>query len=379
MQNKKVLLMYITEVSGHHSATLAIENALRIQEPSIDILNINAFHYTNPISERIVNRFYMGVIKKTPGIWDYLYDNPSIVKNTRRIKQYVHKLNSPKLKILFDRFRPQVIVCSQAFPCGMAADFKKTYNLNIPLIGVLTDHAPHSFWIYDNVDYYITPSQDTKNGFIRKGVPAQRIKTLGIPIDPKFAKHHNKEEIAKKMGLDLKIPIVLLMGGGQGIGPIKKIIKYLDRTGANFQIVVIAGTNKKLLNKLKNNHKNYKKKITIFAYVDNIDELMEVSKLVISKAGGMTTSEALAKDLPLVIIKPIPGQEELNTEFLLRCGAAIKIIKTKEIISVIERLLNDAEKLKKMSLNAKRLGKPNASFDIADLILKLCSNTTDIE
>jgi len=371
--------MYITEVSGHHTATLAIENALRIQEPSIDILNINAFHYTNPISEKIVNQFYMGVIKKTPGIWDYLYDNPSIVKNTRRIKQYIHKLNSPKLKILFDRFRPQIIVCSQAFPCGMAADFKRTYNLNIPLIGVLTDHAPHSFWIYDNVDYYITPSQDTKDGFIGKGVAAGRIKTLGIPIDPKFAKQHNKEEIAKKLGLDLKIPIVLLMGGGQGIGPIKKIIKYLDRTEANFQIVVIAGTNKKLLNKLKNNHKTYKKKITIFGYVDNIDELMEVSKLVISKAGGMTTSEALAKGLPMIIIKPIPGQEELNTEFLLSHKAAIKIKKAKEVISVIERLLNDAEKLKKMSLNAKRLGKPNASFDIADLILKLCLNTTDIE
>jgi processive 1,2-diacylglycerol beta-glucosyltransferase len=144
--------MYISEISGHHSATLAIEKALKILQPNVEILNINAFNYTNPISEKVVNRLYLGIIKRTPQIWDYLYDNPTIAKKIEKMKETIHKFNSPKLKRLFDKFKPDAVVCSQAFPCGMCADYKRTYDSHIPLVAVLTDYVPHSYWIYDRVD-----------------------------------------------------------------------------------------------------------------------------------------------------------------------------------------------------------------------------------
>ena len=97
MGNKKFLLMYISDVSGHRSAAEAIEHAIKVIEPHSDILSINAFNYTNPISEKVINKLYMGVIKKTPHIWDYLYDNPQVVKNLARFKEFIHKMNSPKL------------------------------------------------------------------------------------------------------------------------------------------------------------------------------------------------------------------------------------------------------------------------------------------
>ena len=152
MQPKRIILMYISEVSGHRSATMAIEKAVKILSPKSEILNINAFNYTNPISEKIVNSIYMGVIKNTPKLWDYLYDNPRVVKGLERLKKLVHNSNSPKFKKLFDKFNPDLVVCTQAFPCGMVADFKKTYGSGLPLVAVLTDFIPHSYWVYDGVN-----------------------------------------------------------------------------------------------------------------------------------------------------------------------------------------------------------------------------------
>lgn len=368
---KRIILMYISEVSGHHSATLAIEKALKILQPDVEILNINAFNYTNPISEKVVNRLYMAVIKRTPQIWDYLYDNPAVVKKVENIKNNIHKFNSPKLKNLFDKFKPDAVVCTQAFPCGMVADFRKTYNSEISLVAVLTDYIPHSYWIYDTVNYYITPSQEVSRRLIKKGVPADKIKPLGIPFDPKFNEDVSKSEVIRKLDLNQSLPTLLIMGGGQGLGPIKTIVRSLEKAGKNFQELIVAGTNKKLYKSLKRRIKKYKKKILLFEYVDNINELMSISNIIITKPGGVTTSEALAKRIPMIIVKPIPGQEESNTAYLTKEGAAIKLDRPEDINLVIEDLLTDRPKLNRMREASGPISKPNASFDIARFLLGL--------
>lgn len=379
MDKTRVLLLYISEVSGHHQATLAIENAIKRLNPQAEVLNLNAFNYAYPITEKIVNRLYMGVIKRTPGIWDYLYDNPSIVKKTHKIKELIHIHNFPKLEKLFAEFSPQAVVCSQAFPCGMVADFKKTYKSNLPLIGVLTDYAPHSYWIYDNVDYYIAPCDEVKERFIQKGVPQEKIKVFGIPVDPKFSQQHSRDELAKKFGLSLDKPIILAMGGGQGLGPLKKIVSAFRKMRIDSELVVVAGNNKSLYRSLQRAAgKTQKKKISLYGYVNNIDELMEISTLIITKAGGLTTSEALVKGLPLVIIKPLPGQEEINTTYLLHKGAAVKITDEKLLFWLIQNLLSSPSTLKAMQEAALRISKPNASLDIAKLILELCPTISSI-
>lgn len=369
--SKRIILMYISEVSGHHSATLAIENAIKTISPDTQIFNLNAFNYTNPISERIVNRLYMGVIKRTPQIWDYLYDNPQIVKGLEKIKDSIHKFNSPKLKNLFDKFNPDAVLCTQAFPCGMVADFKKTYGSDIPLLAVLTDYVPHSYWIYDAVDYYITPSEEVSQCLVKKAVAPNKIKPLGIPFDPKFNEDITKANLIQKLKLKPDIPNILIMGGGQGLGPIKTIIRSLEKVKREIQEIVVAGTNKKLYKSLKRRIKKYKKRILLFGYVDNINELMSISDIIITKPGGVTTAEALAKKIPMIIIKPIPGQEASNTNYLISKGAALKIDKPKEAGILIEELLAEPEKLIRMRESAQRISKPNASFDIARLVLDL--------
>jgi processive 1,2-diacylglycerol beta-glucosyltransferase len=373
MPAKRIALMYISEVSGHHSATLAIENAIKMLQPDAEVLNINAFNYTNPISEKIVNSIYMGIIKRTPRIWDYLYDNPSVVKKIEKIKERIHRFNSPKFKRLFEQFQPDVVACTQAFPCGMVAGYKKNYNSEIPLVAVLTDYVPHSYWIYDEIDYYIMPSDEVASRLYKKGVPLSKIKTFGIPFDLKFNKNISRDEMIKNLGLNPGIPTILIMGGGHGIGPIKTIVRAINKIKLEFQEIIVCGMNKKLYRVLKNKVKKYRKKILLFGYTDKIDVLMGIADIIITKPGGITTAEALSKRLPMIIVKPIPGQETNNTAYLTRQQAAIKVDNPGDVDVVIEELLRNPNKLNRMRESASRIAKPHASLNIARLLLDLAA------
>lgn len=349
---------------------MAIEKALKMADPSIEIMSINAFRYTNPVFEKIVNRIYTAVIQKTPAVWEFLYDNQRVIRRLERFKKGINKHNSPKLKKIFDRFKPDIVACSQAYPCGMVAGYKKTYGSSIPLVGILTDYVPHSFWLYDEVDYYVVPAPEVGERLRKKGVPARKIKPLGIPIDPKFNEPVDKGKILQRLNLLPGIKNVLVMGGGQGLGPIKTIIDSLEKVKTGFQAVIVTGTNKKLHNSLKKRLRDYKKSVVVMGYVNNIHELMGVSDIIISKPGGITTSEALAKGLPMIIIKPIPGQEENNTVYLTGKNAAIKLDNPREAGRVVEDLLSSGEALSRLGASAGAIGKPNSSMDIAEFLLR---------
>ena len=372
MPSERIILMYISEVSGHHSATLAVEKALKSLSPQAEILNINAFKYTNPISEKIINRIYMGVIKATPKVWDYLYDNPKVAASLSKIKDAIHRFNTPKLKGLFDKFKPDVVVCAQAFPCGMVSDYKKTYASSPPLVAILTDYIPHSYWVYDNVDYYITPSREVSDRLAQKNIVHGKIKVLGIPFDHDFNVVIDKNKVMHKLHLDPKLPVILIMGGGQGLGPIKGIIRRLDHSKNAFQMLVVCGSNKRLYNSMKRKVKKYKKAVFAFGFINNIHEMMGIADIIITKPGGITTAEALAKKIPMVIVRPIPGQEASNTAYLTKKKAAVEVDKVADIRGVIENLLDNPAKLKALSAAAAEIAKPDASMDIARLLLDLC-------
>ncbi|MDD5156302.1 MAG: glycosyltransferase [Candidatus Omnitrophica bacterium] len=373
MSAKHIALMYISEVSGHRSCALAIEEAVKRLQPDAAVLNINAFNYTNPVSEKIVNRIYMGIIKRAPGIWDYLYDNPSVVRRVEKIKERIHRFNSPKFKKLFEQFQPDVVACTQAFPCGMVAAYKKNYKSEIPLVAVLTDYVPHSYWVYEEIDCYIVPSEEVALRLHKKGVALHKIKTFGIPFSLKFNKNIPREETIRHHGLDPALPTVLLMGGGQGLGPINNIVRKIDRISSDFQCIIVCGTNKKLYRSMKDKVKDYRRNILVFGYSSNIDSLMSISDMIITKPGGITTAEALAKKLPMIIVKPIPGQETNNTSYLTRHHAAIKVERPQDVCAVIEDLLEDPGKLERMRQAASSIAKPNASIDTARLLLDLAS------
>ena len=374
MDRKKALLMYISINSGHHKAALALEKALEILDPSVEVLSINSLNYTNPLVEKVINKTYMGVIKNRPEVWEYLYDNPKVFRNISKLRDLIHRFNSGKLKTLLDDFKPDVIACTQAFPCGIVADYKASFGLDIPLMGVLTDCAPHSYWVFDSVDYYVVHSEATMNKLIENGISRERIRIFGIPIDPKFANKLNTGSIMTKLGIDKSIPTILIMGGGQGLGPIAEMVFSLNKISRPIQMLIVAGTNGRLFNWLESRSRNFRMRSFIFGYASNIDELMSVATLIITKPGGLTISEAMSKSLPMVIIRPIPGQEAKNTEYLLKEGVAIKADSPRDAGILTEALLNQPAKLEQMRQNARRIAKPNSAIEIAKLILE-CANS----
>ena len=338
-------------------------------------MSINGFGYNYPLLEHVVNAAYMTVIKHTPKVWDYMYDNPKVVKRSANLRKFLNKSSHKKLEKLFREFPADTVICSQAFPCSMVADFKTTKGLKFNLIGTLTDYAPHSYWINEGVDYYIVPSQDTMDRFITKGVPADKIKTFGIPIRYIFAEQLDKKTVRERLGLDPQVPVVLVMGGGQGLGPLQEAVKKLLGLSTPLQLIVVSGANLKLAKWLKKIAPTASKKIVHYDYASNVDELMEAANFIVTKPGGMTTVECLAKGLPMVIINPLPGQEERNADFLLEKGIAVRVHDMMSLVEEVDVLLRSPERLEAMSRAAKENSKPHAADDLAKLVMGLPATT----
>ncbi|HAJ56572.1 MAG TPA: hypothetical protein DCL35_02255 [Candidatus Omnitrophica bacterium] len=371
---KRVLILYITESSGHHSAARAIKKAIELREPESRVQCVNAFRYAFPFLERIIHTLYLIVIKRVPKIWEKMYDNPKLVGRTQIIKKWIHALAIRRIHTLIDHFKPDVVVCTQAFPCGIVAAYKKknTRYSGIPLIGVLTDFAPHAFWVYDNVDYYVAHIPESRDMLIEKGVPQEKIKVFGIPIDPKFSLSQDRGELLANYGLKEGIPVIMIMGGGRGLGPIKDLLYELDLSKREFQVIVVCGMNKKLFDWI--HHTRFKNRILAFRFTDQIEHLMSMANLIITKPGGITTAEALAKKLRIIILNPIPGQEARNTDFLTKRGAAIKIERPGEVLAAVDKMLNLSvlqRGVVSILDNINPLSRPASSLEIADFVLNL--------
>jgi processive 1,2-diacylglycerol beta-glucosyltransferase len=363
---KNVLILYITERSGHHSAALAIKRALELENPCVNVVFLKAIPAKFPIAERVTHRVYLSVIKRAPKIWDRMYDNPRFVRKTSGIQEWVYRRAVKKFVLLMKKMRPDVIIGTQAFPVGIAARYKRITHDRIPLVGVLTDFFPHAYWVSDQVDKYIVPCEESARFLEARGVDSSRILPFGIPIDGKFVASVDREEILANFGLSPELPIIMIMGGGHGLGPIPKVLKLCDASEIPMQFIVACGINKKLYRWLSTSP--LRRKNIFFKYTDQVHRLMSVASVLITKPGGITTAEALAKHVPMIILNPIPGQEARNTELLVRHGAASAVGVPEEVLPAIMNILVASKKrhgLFSFLHSVKNLAKPDASTQIA--------------
>jgi processive 1,2-diacylglycerol beta-glucosyltransferase len=361
MTGRRFLLMHVTTTgSGHYRASRAIEQTVAELDPHATVLNVNAFEYASRFVRWAISRTYLSLIRHQPDVWEYLYDNPVVHRRVQYFRALLHRYQAAKL---------DVIVCTQAYPCGMAADFKKHHNLRVPIVGVLTDYAPHLYWFHDTVDMYVVPSVHVKRRFITRGVDASRLRVLGIPIDSQFMHSTDRVATARQLGLDPRQPVLLIMGGGTGFGQIREMVESLDILPFPCQMVVLTGTNRRLLAWLQSHR--FRHKMVPLSYTEAVAPLMDLATLLVSKPGGMTTSEALAKHLPLVIVNPIPGQEAYNARYLLAQGAAAQASSPDTVRQTVRDLLENPERLDSMRRRASELAQPTAALDIARLMCEL--------
>ncbi|PIQ84528.1 MAG: hypothetical protein COV75_01790 [Candidatus Omnitrophica bacterium CG11_big_fil_rev_8_21_14_0_20_63_9] len=369
MAGRRILLMYITTSSGHHRASCAIEQTIKRLDPGATVVAVDAFQYTSRFVRSAISHSYFSLIRHQPDVWEYLYDNPTVHRRVQQLRTLLHRYHAGKFRQLLETVRPDVIACTQAYPCGVVADFKKHYNYRTPLIGVLTDYAPHLYWFHDTVDVYVVPSEQVKQRFITRGVESQRVRVFGIPIDPQFTEPVDRDAVARSLGLDPGRPTLLIMGGGGGFGRIREIVTSLDSLPYPCQLVVLLGTNRTLRTWFQAQH--FRHRVVPLGYTSDVHRLMEVATILVSKPGGMTTSEALAKQLPLVIVNPIPGQEAYNARFLLSQGAAVQAASIDMVRQTVRDLLENPAQLEVMRKRDAELAHPNAAIDTAKLLFAL--------
>ena len=372
-ESKKIIIFHINEFGGHSKAAQNLQEAFFYRKPSIEVFNLNGLGYFYPRGEKVVDFIYSITIKHIPHLWGRAYDRKKVLKTLKPYRKLVNRFAFGKLDDFIKKNNPNCIVATQAFPCGLVADFKQRYGLKVPLVGIVTDYYPHRFWVHPCVDRYVVACKEAKEVLVSEGVDEKKIKVLGIPISVKFLTTFPKKQIITELGFIDGMNSVLIMGGGLGLGPIKVIAQQLDQFDSEFQIIVVCGKNKKLYESMMKVKKEFKKPIFVFGYTESIHKIMDFSDIIITKGGGITISEALAKGLGMIITNPIPGQEERNVKHLLKNDAIIKADGPNEIVKQVYNLFNDKKQMYSLRENAKSISLIDSSLRIVDLILGLIS------
>ena len=370
MRNK-ILFFYSAQDSGHHRAAQALQSAFKALYSNVETLALDSIECAYTRKGRVMINWYPKVIKKIPLIWRALYDNQDFADATRDLRRFLNRFYFGKMGSILKEHNPDAIICTQAAPCHVVAAYKKEKGNGLPLAAVITDYLVHPYWLHDNVDLYIVPTEETKETLIERGIPGRKIRHIGIPIDPKFMSSYDKVRRRSELGLPAEVATLLITGGSRGMIPVQRILRLLSQVKAPFQAIVVAGRNSKLWLRAKRKERDLPFATIALGYTNSMDSLMDASDLIITKPGGLTSAEALAKGLPLIIVKPIPGQEERNGRYLIDQGAALAVDHLKDLPEVIEKLLSSPLKIKEMSQKARVLARPEAAEESVKAIMEL--------
>ena len=372
---KEVLIFYASYGGGHLSAARSVKEYIETNYNNVHVTLLDCMEYINKILNKLTTTAYNEMAKKAPNLWGHLYYD-SEKGPIKHLSMDANKLMSYKLKNLLDEKHPDLIISTHFFPSTMCAYLKQKNKLDCPIATIMTDYAPHDQWLVMNeyIDYFFVSHDGMKQELIGLGVDEKKIHATGIPVSQRFLKEYNKSDIIKEFELSNDKKTILFFGGGQfglGKGNTLKIFEALVKCSANIQIVAISGKNQKMKESFENIVSSYNKNntIKILEFTNKVPELMSISTLIITKPGGLTTTESLVSGLPIVVINPIPGQEESNAKYLEDNKVAIWLKDTDNAESILNDLLNDELKLDDMHVHSMLLAKPNSTKDICKILL----------
>ena len=367
----RVLIATMTAGGGHNAAASALEENWKIQRPDDVIERIDLLKFFSPLHRKLHMDGYVKLVETAPELWGMVFKKTDNTKATRRMSKI--KLAFPsgsRTRILkyFKEFAPDVVLCTHYSPLEILGVLRKKSKSSTPLVvSIVTDFEAHALWMEDVVDLYCVAAEETKVRLVARGAKAENIVATGIPISARFLEKIEVKSVRQRYGWRDDLPTVLVLSGGFGMGPVAEILRELDKVSASFQTVVVTGKNQDLRRELAAQDRKHPTQILGFS--TNMHELMAVSDLIVTKPGGLTTSEAMAIGKPLFILNPIPGQEAANSDFLLEHGAATKVNRVEDLPFRIEQLLG-SRKLAEMAKAAKKIGRPLAAQKICEEVAK---------
>lgn len=375
-KTKKILIIYATAGIGHKKASLAIKKAYdEMSLPNVEVAIIDALDYTNNFFKWSYLQAYLLMVNKLPLFWGmsyYFTDNTFVDIFVSVIRRFNNWLNSKKLVNYVLDMQPDVILSTHFFASEVIADLKTKMVMDSKLITIITDYRPHAWWIAEGTDMYVVAGEDTRRELEARKIDPAKIKVMGIPVEPVFSKQLDRPAIFAKTDLKDDIFTILVIGGGFGVGPIEEIAKVISQIPRNLQTVVVCGHNEELVKKMQALKDASGMNMKVLSFIDNVYEYMEISDVLISKSGGITVSESLAKDIPMIVISPILGQETANCNFLVKNQAAIKVDKLDYLKAVLEDLMSNPYKIEKLKDCINAVKKPNAAYDVAKLAYEYC-------
>jgi processive 1,2-diacylglycerol beta-glucosyltransferase len=361
----RILIATVTAGGGHLAAAAALEEAWKTERREDVVERIDLLKFFSPIHRKIHADGYVKLVERAPEIWGMVFkntDNPEAARRLNRLKRLFPSSSRMRFVRFVKQFKPDAIVCTHYLPLEMLGQMRQRNRAFDPLIvSVVTDFEAHALWMESCVDLYCVAAEETRMRLVARGTPKEKIIATGIPISARFSAKIDAKAIRKKLGLRDDLPTLLVLSGGFGMGPVAEILSALDQVSQPFQTVVVTGRNEELRRELAAQDRAHP--THVFGFTSNMHELMAVADLVITKPGGLTSSEALALGKPLFILNPIPGQEAANSDFLLERGAAGKVNRVEDLSYRIEQLIG-SKKLVEMAKAAKALGRPDAARTI---------------
>jgi processive 1,2-diacylglycerol beta-glucosyltransferase len=362
--------------AGHLRAAQAVELALRKVAPDAAVRNLDVLQLTNAAFRRIYGKSYLDLVNKAPHVLGYFYDRldrpPTRVgKRGDRLRLLVQKLNLKRFTQLLRDEPADLVINTHFLPAEIIASLRRDGKLSVPQVTVTTDFETHRLWVNQPCDRFFTATEEGAEYLHTWGIPRGDTRVTGIPIHPSFAQGKSRRECLARQGLVGDRPVVLQLAGGFGVGPIEQIYRQLLAVPRPLEVVAVTGRNEDARKQLQAVPVPERHRAKVLGFTDQIDELMASADLLVSKPGGLTTSEALASGVGMVVVNPIPGQESRNSDYLLENGAAIKVNNLATLAHKLTTVLETAGRVEQLRANAARLGRPRAAFTVAEEALKL--------
>ena len=368
MKKKRILILSASVGSGHVSAAEALAKSFRARPDVEDVLVDDSLDHTNVLHKQLYSTLYKRLSAMLPeflGWWYVSSDEPWVSDKSRLALDLPQAL--PLVNLVRD-FQPDSIICTHFMPAGVLSFLIGLGRLEAELGIVVTDFHFHAFWITRAFHWYFVAQEEDRIHMEGLGLPGDRIHVTGIPVGPEFMTPVDRGEVLRRYDLDPAQPTLLVAGGALGLSPASAVVRRLLQLDRKFQAIIACGKNDELKREIEMLTSEQRDRFRVLGYTREMPDLLGAATLLLSKPGGMTTAESLARGLPMVILDPIGGQEERNSDVLLEAGAAVKCTEVTVLNHKLCRLLDDPERIAAMRENARRLGRPDAAEAIARIV-----------
>ncbi len=352
--------------AGHLRAADALVTAFENRD--ISARHVEVLQYTNSVFRKAYSDLYIDLINRQPELLGWVYNALDRPWRYQKRRMALNRLNTSPLIKLLKKEKPGLAICTHFLPAEILLYLRRKTYLDIPVGVVVTDFDAHAMWLFRDVDWYFVACEETKVYLTEIGIPSESIFVTGIPVDPAFAVKKSGQETRQHLGLDPDKTTILISIGGFGVGPVESIVQVIQKVQHPVQVIVICGRNEELKHRLMG-ISDTRHPLKVVGFTSEMDKWMAASDMLVGKPGGLTSSEALASGLIMVIVNPVPGQEERNSDHFLEEGAAIRCNNLPALAYKIDTLLSDRARLSRMKRAVKKLAHPNAASEIVSIVM----------